>query len=87
MYVYEEEKKATEEGSRLFLKIRDRVKYLLREGGAVRMEEAIKGNSGSSWAMLACVDRMVELGEIREITPADTPGQFRIFISNEYRGF
>lgn len=88
MYVYEEEKKVifTEEGSRMFLRIRDKVKHLLKEAGAVRMKEAISGNSGSSWEMLACVDRLVELCEIREITPANTPGQWRVFISNDYHG-
>jgi hypothetical protein len=31
--------------------------------------------------MMACVDRLVELGEIREITPRHTAGQDRIFVS------
>lgn len=70
----------TDNGQRMFLKIRDRVHGLLKQAGAVRMTEAIAGNTGSVWDMLACVDRMVELGEIVEITPKDAVGQSRIFI-------
>ena len=69
MYNYQQVKPLlfSDEGQRLFLKCRDRVKDLLKASGAVRMEEAIKTLSGDSWTMLACLDRMVELGEIREI--------------------
>ena len=67
----------------MFLSIRDRVNSLLKQAGAVRMQEAISGETGSSWQMLACVDRLVELGEIREIT-GDVAGQYRVFIK-EYR--
>lgn len=70
----------TDDGQRMFLKIRDRVQGLLKMAGAVRMIEAIAGNTGSVWDMLACVDRMVELGEIVEITPKDSIGQSRVFI-------
>jgi hypothetical protein len=32
------------------------------------MQEAISGATGSSWTMLAAIDRLVELGELREIS-------------------
>lgn len=69
MYDYETEKPTlfTDEGQRLFLKIRDRAKYLLAEAGAARAAEIMSGTTGDSWEMMACVDRLVELGEIREI--------------------
>ena len=88
MYVYRDERPHlfTDEGQKLFLKIRDNTKRLLREAGAVRMQEAMSAGSGDSWSMMACVDRMVELGEIRELTGAPCCGQDRVFISNEYRG-
>lgn len=74
----------TERGQIMFLEIRDRVKRLLSQSGAVRMEEAIKGTSGVSWDMLACVDRMVELGELREITAGiQVAGQQRVFVEAE----
>jgi hypothetical protein len=44
------------------------------------MEVAIAG-IGDSWQRIACVDRLVELGEIREITnPNEVAGQHRIFV-------
>jgi hypothetical protein len=84
MYNYQQVKPLlfSDEGQRLFLKCRDRVKDLLKASGAVRMEEAIKTLSGDSWTMLACLDRMVELGEIREIRQGHVVGQCRIFVAN-----
>lgn len=83
MYEYEKEKQNifTESGQILFLQIRDRAKALLKQSGAVRMQELMKESCGDSWHMLACVDRMVELGELREITQDGVAGQFRVFVS------
>lgn len=84
MYRYENEKPQifTASGQVTFLQIRDNVQQLLRKAGSVRMLEAISAaSSGSSWTMLACVDRMVELGELREITNPDRVyGQDRVFV-------
>jgi hypothetical protein len=83
MYTYLEQKPFvfTEEGQRTFLKIRDNVNNLCELSGAVSMEKAIAGTSGNSWELLACVDRLVELGELREVTNSDAvPGLNRIFI-------
>jgi len=82
MYIYATQKKElfTEEGSALYQAIRDNVKNLLATSGAVMMKNAIVG-TGDSWTMLACVDRMVELGEIREVTALDScQGQHRVFV-------
>ena len=84
MYHYETERPVifTDEGQRMFLQIRDRVQQLLKESGAFKMEAAISGCTGSSWSMLACVDRLVELGEIREIEQFYRhAGQDRIFVA------
>ena len=82
MYSYEEERPNifTEEGQRKFLKVRDHVAKCLRMSGAVRMAEAIQPLTGSSWEMLACVDLLVELGELREIT-SGVAQQHRVFVS------
>lgn len=84
MYNYEEQRKVvfTEEGQKIFLAIRDNVKRLIKEAGAVDMEHAISRIGGDSWENMACVDRLVELGEIREI-PMHTysGGQYRVFIT------
>lgn len=87
MYSYEQEKPElfTESGQVVFLKIRDNVKRLLALAGAVRMREAIAGNSGDIWQRQACVDRLVELGEIREITHGKTPGHYRVFVAASSR--
>lgn len=84
-YNYEDEKLNifTEQNQIMFLKIRDKVQQLLKVAGAVRMNEAIAGNSGSSWTMIACVDRLVELKEIHEITN-NVAGQHRVFVSSKY---
>lgn len=82
MYIYETQKQNifTEEGQRMFLSIRDNINLLLKKSGAVRMQEAIMCATGNSWDMLACVDRMVELGEIREITNKNVAAQYRVFV-------
>ena len=72
----------TEEGQVMFLKIRDKTKALFEQAGAARCQEIISGVCGSSWSMLACVDRLVELGEMREVTAADSvAGQHRVFVA------
>lgn len=84
MYRYEQEKPKlfTDEGQRVFLRCRDRVQSLLRQAGAVRQLEVDRNLGGwDSWAGLTCLDRMVELGELREITKPDVPGQHRVFVA------
>ncbi len=86
MYKYETEKPfvLTDEGQRAFLKIRDHVHACLKTAGAVHMGEAMSppggSGAGDSWAQMACVDRLVELGEIREINYGECAGQHRIFV-------
>ncbi len=86
MYQYETEKPRilTDEGQRAFLKIRDHVHACLKMTGAVSMGKAMSppngGGAASSWAMMACVDRLVELAEIREIKYGECAGQHRIFV-------
>ena len=84
MYEYkaERQKLFTDEGQRDFLKVRDNVKRLLAIAGAVRMQEATNATAGDSWFRLACVDRLVELGELSELEPtASKAGQDRVFVA------
>lgn len=84
MYNYETTKPElfTDDGQRMFLHIRDNVKKLLEMAGAVRADKAWANApiSGSSWLMLACLDRMVELGELKKITREGTAGQHEVYI-------
>lgn len=80
-YATEKPKLFTDNGQVLFLEIRDRAHRLVAEAGAVRMDKAIGGSTGDSWEMIACVDRMVELGELAEvIIRGEVAGQHRIFV-------
>lgn len=83
MYNYEIEKQKmfTDQGQRNFIKVRDRAKRLLAESGAFMMFAALEDISGESFEMMAYVDRLVELGEIKEITPAGVIGQDRVFVA------
>jgi len=83
MYNYQTEKQKifTEDGQVVFLKIRDNVQRLIKQSGAVMMQNATSVVTGDNWMMLACVDRLVELKEIREITGDKVAGQHRVFVS------
>lgn len=84
MYKYETEKSAlfSDEGQRMFLSVRDHVQKCLKLSGAVTMGIAISatGVDGDTWTQMACVDRLVELAEIREINYGECAGQYRIFV-------
>lgn len=84
MYNYKTERPFlfTEEGVVLFLAVRDRVKQLIAKRESFTMSEAIDhiGKTATNWELMACVDRMVELGEVWEVSRPDVAGQFRTFI-------
>jgi len=83
MYNYNDEKHKifTDEGQREFIKVRDRGKKLLDDGGAFMLFSALKDISGDSWQMMAYIDRLVEIGEIKEITGNEVAGQDRVFVA------
>mgnify|MGYP006059121727 FL=1 len=83
MYNYQNEKSKifTEDGQETFLEIRDKVQQLLKQSGAVMMQNIINGITGNTWLHLACVDRLVELRTIREITKDNVAGQYRVFVA------
>jgi len=73
----------TEEGSVLFLRVRDKVRTLLDSAGAFMTGKVVLGMTYDGWDFLACFDRLVELGEIREITGPKAAGQCRVFVRND----
>jgi len=83
MYIYEEQKKKvlTKEGQKMLLSIRKRKNKLLLEGVA-KMSDLITGitGTGDPWIRMACVDRLVELGELKEVTKPRVWGQDRMFV-------
>jgi len=73
----------TDEGQRVFLKARDHAKELLKKAGAFKMGSAMAGfSAGDTDHAMACIDRMVELGEIVEL-PRECWGQYRVFTTAE----
>jgi len=81
MYNYNELKPKifTEENQKEFLKIRDKVHETIAIAGCISMGHASAG-SGEVWERMAMVDRLVELGEIREVKQVGyVAGQHRIF--------
>ncbi len=71
----------TDKGQRELLKVRDKVEKLLKDAGAFKIFSPLKGIIGDTWEMMAYVDRLVELGEIREVNQVGyVAGQDRIFV-------
>lgn len=79
-YKYEELKEFifTDEGQRLFLKVRDKLAGLLNMSGAASIGTVLDGIIGDSWEKLACIDRLIELGEIVNISPENSVTQNQI---------
>lgn len=72
----------TEDGQVMFLKIRDNADALMKKSGAATAEKLMAGCTGDTWDMLACIDRLVEIGEIHEIpNTMSGAGQHRLFIA------
>jgi hypothetical protein len=76
----------TDHGQRLFVGMRDRVLKIVKQAGAIRAAEAMLLPDGigaaDGWDLLAALDRMVELGDLREIPQADrVAGQHRVFVA------
>lgn len=83
MYKYESMKSVlfTDAGQRKFIKTIDFVKEVIQKAGCVRMDVVLSRIGGDAWEVMACVDRLVELGELKEVLQCGAFGQDRIFIS------
>ena len=73
----------TEPGQEMLLRIRDNAARLLATAGACRFNEMTRGVTGDTWSMLACVDRLVERGDLVEVTGVahEVAGQWRVFVA------
>jgi hypothetical protein len=85
MYSYQAERPRlfTEAGQVMLLKVRDNVRQLLADSGAFMAGNAWRGVTGDSWMMLACLDRLVELGEIRRVEQGRVAGQSEVYVRVE----
>ena len=78
-YDYNKEKHEVfkEENQKLFLAIRDQIQKKLKVSGAITQDKAIGLPDGigaaCSFTMLACIDRLVEIGELRKIENGRDP--------------
>ncbi|MBA7703305.1 hypothetical protein ES703_112087 [subsurface metagenome] len=82
-YNYETQKPKvlTPEGQKMLFEIRARAASLIEQSGAVMLDKAVSGIGVDSWDQLACVDYLVELGELREIPQSEVMAQHRIFVA------
>lgn len=69
----------TEKGQETFLQIRDNAHKLIKRSGAATMVNLAIG-AGNSWTLMACVHRLVELGELTSIWDKGA-GQDEVFIA------
>lgn len=69
----------TDDGQKDFLRTRDDANILLAKAGAFRADKVWQVNTGDNWLVWACLDRMVELDELKELTPPETLDQYRVF--------
>ena len=85
MYDYTKQRSVvfSETGIKLLFKIRDKAQSLLKEAGAFREQEVTLGCSGDSWDMLACVDYLVECGEIVRVSHRGAR-QHDVYVANGY---
>lgn len=66
-YVTERPVVFTEEGQVMLIKIRDKAKALHEKAGAFTVQKLIAEIGGDSWHMLACIDRLAEIGDIAKV--------------------
>ena len=76
----------TEEGQRLFHLYSRKVDELLDKAGAYMSGHVglpLGVGAADGWDLIACDDRLVELGETREVTGPEVWGQHRVFVRAE----
>jgi len=84
-YDYETQKPKllTPEGQKMLFAIRAKAASLIEQSGAVILDKAVSGIGVDSWDRLACMDYLVELGELREVPQREVMAQHRIFVAGE----
>ncbi len=91
-YDYETEKAFvfTDKGQKMLLSVRDNAFRLISIAGAARIDKILANQIGDSWAMLACVDRLVEIGDLIKLPDEGAMTQFRVlrrpYVNEENHG-
>lgn len=70
----------TDKGSRVFLSIYQQFQRIVISSGAVTLGKLIDGFTGDNFEVMACADRLIELGEAKEVTPIGTAWQDRVIV-------
>jgi len=78
-YTVEKPRIFTEEGQVIFLKIRDRINEFIKTSGAFRADKVLSNITGTSFQHRACLDRMIELGEIVCLSSDEIWGQYKVY--------
>ena len=78
-YSTERPKIFTDDGMRMLLTIRDNIKRLDKIAGAFMASATWDGVTGESWTMLACLDYLVEIEEIKQVTERGVSSQHQIY--------
>lgn len=73
----------TDEGQRVLLAIRDRSQTLMKLAGCMRTDKLIAHQNGDIWDILACIDRLIEIGDLFVVAEQNA-GQFRILSSKKW---
>ena len=81
-YDYKEQRQALlddPKGMETLFQTRTKARAALELAGAFRADKVMAGPAMDAWTQLACLDYLVELGEIREIKQENCFAQHRIF--------
>ena len=75
----------TEKGQEMLLAMRDIARQHIEQSGAVCYAAITRVHSGSRWDILACVDRLIELGDLRRLDNIWGGTQDDVFISSKWK--
>ena len=83
-YSYEDECHTlfTPRGIKKLLNVRDRIDDLLQKSGACQSGKVIDGVAGDSFQMLACMDYLESIGEIKKIS-SDGALKYHVYVREE----
>ncbi len=76
-YIVERPWTLTDDGQKKLFEVFAKARRLCADAGAVRCDKIL--GTGNTWQSLAAIDRLIELGELREV-PTTGAAQYRIFV-------